>query len=48
MFTRCPNLSECTIPASVTYIDPKAFADKNKITIRGVFWIICRKICKEK
>ena len=35
MFTRCPNLSECTIPASVTYIDPKAFADKNKITIRG-------------
>lgn len=48
MFTRCPNLSECTIPASVTYIDPKAFADKNKITIRGYSGSYAEKYANEK
>ena len=47
MFTRCPNLSECTIPASVTYIDPKAFADKNKITIRGYSGSYAEKYAKK-
>lgn len=47
MFTRCPNLSECTIPASVTYIDPQAFADKNKITIRGYSGSYAEKYAKK-
>lgn len=47
MFTRCPNLSECTIPASVTYIDPKAFADKIKLLFVDILDHMQKKYAKK-
>lgn len=35
-FDKCPNLKNCTIPVSVTYIDKNAFIRSPDLTIKGI------------